>query len=317
MMAKMYWCEVKVELPADVAEVAAEIFQEEGAGGVVFDDPEILNQVDLGDDEFIGREFRESLPERFGLRVYFVVDDRLGERLDRCRERLGKQLGLEREFGLKQIREEEWADSWKQYFKPEQIGTVVIKPSWEEYHPQPGEQVVELDPGMAFGTGTHPTTRLCVELLQELIDRPLRVLDLGTGSGILAVVAVKLGAATVTATDIDPVAVRIAADNARINGVAGQVRTMEADLLGVDLPEPFDLVVANIIANAILKVVPGVPRVLKPGGIFLCSGIIEERFPEVQAELERQGFQIERVLRRDGWVAAVGRNGTVAGGCRP
>lgn len=316
MMGEMYWCEVKVELPAEVAEVAAEIFQEEGAGGVVFDDPEILSQVDLGDDEFIGKEFRESLPERFGLRVYFAVDDRLGERLDRCKERLGKQLGLDREFILKQIREEEWADSWKQYFKPERIGTVVIKPSWEDYQPQPGERIVELDPGMAFGTGTHPTTRLCVELLQELIDRPLRVLDLGTGSGILAVVAVKLGAAAVTATDIDPVAVRIAADNARVNGVADRVRTIEADLLGADLPERFDLVVANIIANAILKVIPGVPRVLAPEGLFLCSGIIEERFPEVQTELERQGFQIAKVLRRDGWVAAVGRSGAVAGEIR-
>ncbi len=305
-MADTYWCEVKLATaPAAAAELIADYFQEEGAGGVVYDDPAILEQVTLTDDECLGEEFHAQLPEAFGIRAYFPVDDRLGERLQRLTSKLQPLLGTRPEFELRQIREEDWAEAWKSYFKPEHIGQIVIKPSWESYTPQEDELVVELDPGMAFGTGTHPTTRLCLMLLQELVRSPLQVLDVGTGSGILAVSAAKLGAAAVLASDIDPLAVRIAAENAGRNGVADRIVCREGNLLELGLTKKFDLVVANIIANAILTIIPDVPGVLAPGGRFLASGIIGERYPEVQAALEAHGFAIEKSVPEDGWVAVI------------
>ncbi|TCL64285.1 [LSU ribosomal protein L11P]-lysine N-methyltransferase [Hydrogenispora ethanolica] len=305
-MADTYWCEVKLAaVPETEAELIADFFQEEGAGGVVYDDPAILDQVTLTDDEYLGEEFPGKLPGTFGMRAYFPVDDRLGERLQRLAGKLEPLLGTHPEFELRQIREEDWAEAWKSYFKPEHIGQIVIKPSWENYSVQQGELVVELDPGMAFGTGTHPTTRLCLLLLQELVKFPLQVLDVGTGSGILAVSAAKLGAAAVVASDIDPLAVRIAAENAERNGVAGRIACREGNLLELGLTKQFDLVVANIIANAILAIIPDVPGVLAPGGRFLASGIIEERYPEVQAALGERGFVIEKSLHEDGWVAVI------------
>ncbi|HYH02515.1 MAG TPA: 50S ribosomal protein L11 methyltransferase, partial [Bacillota bacterium] len=206
---------------------------------------------------------------------------------------------------LRQIREDDWAQAWKAYFKPERIGKVVIKPSWEEYHPVAGEVIVELDPGMAFGTGNHPTTRLCIEQLQELIDGPLTMLDLGTGSGILSVVGAKLGATRVTASDIDPVAVRVARENVAANRVEDTVTVTEANLLQGHSVVQYDLVVANIIADIIVRLIPDVPNVLKPQGLFLASGIIAERSEEVQQALTAAGFVIQKVAARDNWVAII------------
>ncbi len=306
-MAETFWCELKLAVPAAEAELIAEILQEEGAGGIVYDDPNILDQVTLADDEFIGKEFQASLPSQYELRAYFPVDDRLGERVGVVKERLRELLGSSPEITITQIREEDWAEAWKAYFKPELIGQIVIKPSWETYQPQGPEIVVELDPGMAFGTGTHPTTRMCVLLLQELVRDSTRMLDIGTGSGILAVTAAKLGANPILASDIDPMAVRIALENARLNGVEAQIQAVEGNLLALPIDEPFELVVANIIANAILEIIPGVPRVLRTGGRFLASGIIEERFPEVEETLNRSGFAIEKSLHQDGWVAVIAK----------
>ncbi len=306
-MAETFWCELKLAVPAAAAELIAEILQEEGAGGIVYDDPDILDQVTLADDEIIGKELQESLPSQYELRSYFPVDDRLGERVGVVKERLQELLGSSPELTITQIREEDWAEAWKTYFKPELIGQVVIKPSWENYQPQGPEIVVELDPGMAFGTGTHPTTRMCVLLLQELVRDSTRMLDIGTGSGILAVTAAKLGANPILASDIDPMAVRIALENARLNGVETQIQAVEGNLLALPIDEPFELVVANIIANAILEIIPGIPRVLQSGGRFLASGIIAERFPEVAEALHRSGFTIEKSLHQDDWVAVIAK----------
>jgi ribosomal protein L11 methyltransferase len=300
-----FWSEIKVEVPVEYGEIVAEIFQDEGAGGVVYDDPLIRQKVVLQDDEYFGKEFDQTIPDHFGLRVYYPVDDRLGERIERLKQKIAEILGHSPVFELKQVQEEDWAEAWKSYFKPEHIGKIVIKPSWEEYSVVPGELVIELDPGMAFGTGTHPTTRLCLTLLPEVVNGETVLLDLGTGSGILALAAAKLGASRIVATDIDPLAVRVAKENFVRNQAQEQIQVYESDLLERPLPVQFNLVVANIITNAILQVIPSLSKVLEQGGLFLASGIIDERFPEVRTSLEQHGFTLNKYITEDGWVGLI------------
>ncbi|HEX3046960.1 MAG TPA: 50S ribosomal protein L11 methyltransferase [Bacillota bacterium] len=306
-MTDTFWIETKVKIPAAFGEIVAELLVEEGAGGVVYDDPEIYDEYSLKDDEYFGKEITAITPQEFGLRVYFPRDNRLDERLARLKERIGAVLGYPPEFQFQEVREEDWAEAWKTYFKPEHIGNIVIKPSWEEYQSTGDEIVVELDPGMAFGTGTHPTTRLCLLLLQEIGYGKKNLLDIGTGSGILAVAGAKLGIREIVATDIDPLAVNIAAQNAARNGVEQTITTMEGDLLEQKPGRRFELVVANIISNAILKIIPNLPQVLENEGYFLASGIIEERFPEIEEALVTRGFSIYRTLTEDGWVGVIAR----------
>lgn len=302
-MSGSNWCEVKVKVPAEYGEILAEFFQEEGAGGVVFDDPNILNDKAFQDDEFLDKDFK--LPEQFGVRSYFPVDDRLGERLTRIKERVLVMIGVEVELELKQIREEDWAEAWKQYFKPEHIGKIVIKPSWEVYSPTSDEIIIELDPGMAFGTGTHPTTRICIKLLQEIITSQTEMLDVGTGSGILALAGAMLGAKKIVATDIDPIAIKVALENVRRNRMEGFIEVYQSNLLERPLDFKFNLVVANIITNAIMEISSQLAKVLEPGGIFMASGIIEERFPEVVDCLTKQGFVMKKHIFEEGWVGLI------------
>jgi ribosomal protein L11 methyltransferase len=306
-MSGLNWCEVKVKILAEYGEIVAEIFQEEGSGGVIFDDPGILKEKLVQDDECLDKEF--ILPEQFGVRSYFPVDDRLGERLARIKRRIRETIEAETEFELKQVKEEDWAEAWKQYFKPERIGKIVIKPSWEEYSPANGEIVIELDPGMAFGTGTHPTTRLCLELLQEIITPQTKMLDVGSGSGILALAGAKLGAQTITAIDIDPVAVKVALENIKRNRMEGLIRVYEGNLLDRPFDSKFNLVVANIISNAIIEISSQLTKVLEPGGIFLASGIIEERYAEVLDCLTQQGFSHVKNVFEEGWAGLIVRAG--------
>lgn len=310
-MAELLWCEVKVAAEAAKLELVAEAFQAAGSGGVVYDDPAILNSRLYTADEVFSDELLQNIADTTGVKAYFPVDDRLGQRLTVLKTQLGQVLGRTPQLQLRQIREDDWSQAWKAYFKPEKIGKVVVKPSWEEYRPTSDEVLVELDPGMAFGTGNHPTTRLCLELLQELVSPPCAMLDLGTGSGILALAGAKLGAAPVTAADIDPVAVRVARANVAANQLAEIVAVTEADLLQGMTGARYDLVVANIIAAVILNLIPEIPGVLKAEGIFLASGIIEERCDEVKQALTAAGLIIKKVARQDGWVAVVAQRGPV------
>lgn len=306
-MNDSFWSEIKVEVPAELGEVIAEVFQEEGAGGVVYEDPDILDENLCKDDEYLGTEAYRMVPDKYAVKAYFPVDDLLGERLVRLKEGMSRILGYVPDFSLTQVQEEDWAEAWKTYFKPERIGKVVIKPSWEEYDPASDEVIVELDPGMAFGTGTHPTTRLCITLLQDLASGQRDMLDIGTGSGILALVAAKLGISKILATDIDPLAVRVAAENIGRNQMEAAIEVMVGDLVDLNQQGKFRLVVANIITDAILKLIPGLPKVLEPDGLFLASGIIEERNHEVKAAFEKYGLTLVKSLSDQGWVCLVAR----------
>lgn len=246
-----------------------------------------------------------------GIAGYLPVDDTLEGGLQTLRERLDRlPTDLQpqpAEMVLTFVEEEDWAEAWKAHFHPLPIGTrLVIAPSWSEYAPNPGEVVVELDPGMAFGTGAHPTTRLCLKALERTITGGETVIDWGTGSGLLAIAAAKLGAAAVYAGDIDPLAVRVAEENVRRNGVEDWV-LLTIDETPACYPIKADVTVCNILAGVIVALAPDLAAVTRPGGRLITSGIIDTRADEVREGLERNGFRVTEVETQGEWVAIIGQ----------
>ena len=210
-------------------------------------------------------------------------------------------------FGFLLVKESYWAENWKKYYKPFRAGErLVIKPSWETYEPKEGDLVLELDPGMAFGSGTHETTSMCLELLEDAMHGGESVIDVGTGSGILAIGAAMLGAKDVLAIDIDPVAVRVAKENIEHNHLSDRVRAVEGNLLASS-DGVCDLCVANIIADVICMFAQPLVDHIVPGGLFICSGIIKEREQDVVNALTAADYTILETKRKGEWVAMLSR----------
>jgi len=200
------------------------------------------------------------------------------------------------------IADDDWENSWKKYYNPIRVGEkIMIVPAWQSYDAAP-DVVVTMDPGLAFGSGTHETTRLCASLIEKYLTKGDRVLDVGTGSGILAIIESKLGAAVVDACDIDPVAVRVAAENAEDNGVHN-VNCFVSDLLDAVGCEDgmYDFVSANIVSDIIIRMTPDLPRIVRPNGIVAVSGVIDEYAPDVIAAMDAQGFGVADVYSDNGW----------------
>lgn len=227
-----------------------------------------------------------------------------GESVGFIKERLGT-LDIPAEVELHGVNEEDWADSWKKYYKPIKTGRkIVIVPKWEKYEPAEGEICVLMDPGMAFGTGTHETTRLCASLLEDFVNPGAKVLDVGCGSGILAICAAKLGAENCFACDIDENAVRIAGENAILNSTPN-VKTAVSDLLR-HVPEidgGYDVCCANIVADVIIRMAPDVGRFVSDSGVLIVSGIIVERADETLSALKAAGWKLVDERRENGWFA--------------
>ncbi len=237
---------------------------------------------------------------------YLPVDERLENTLLSLRAALADAFPPSApEITIRFVAEEDWADAWKQYFKPQRIGDrFVVKPTWEPFSPAPDDLVIEIDPGMAFGTGLHATTRLCLRALEKRVTPDMTAADVGTGSGILAVGAALLGASYVEATDIDPLAVRIARENVAVNRMEDRVSVEEAS----SPPEgPFQLIVANILADVILAMTSDLYDALMPEGILIASGIIENRAEDVRRGLEFADFKILQTDSDGEWVAITAR----------
>lgn len=307
----MKWMEMSVMVGHEATEATANIFHEAGAGGVVIEDPLLINSYrSSGAWDYC--DIPEAADtETVTVKAYLPVDDRLDAsiaEIEQSLRALSSRLENVKPCGplrFREVQEDDWANAWKQYFHPIRIGTsLVIKPSWEEYEPLPGDLVLEIDPGMAFGTGTHNTTVLCMEELERLIRPGMQVFDVGTGSGILSLAAAKLGAAGVRAVDLDPTAVRVAAENVRDNGLEDVISVRHGDLL-VGTEGTADLIVANIIASVILTLLPDVPARLNKGGSFVASGIISERLGEITHAALEYGLVVDRVVERDGWAVVV------------
>lgn len=217
-------------------------------------------------------------------------------------------LGIEGEISLEGMNEDDWAESWKQYYKPVPLGRITIVPAWEDYTAKEGEIIVRMDPGMAFGTGTHETTRLVIRLMQDELRGGERLLDVGTGSGILSICASKLGAGSCNAYDIDPVAVKVARDNVLSDGCTNITVGVSDLLRGVDLSEgKYDFCVANIVADIIIRMLPDVKDYLKAGSPLILSGIINERADEVRECVIKNGFTVEKEIKENDWVGMLVR----------
>lgn len=209
---------------------------------------------------------------------------------------------------FEEVDETDWEDAWKRYYHPTHVTeTLVVVPSWETYTPTSKERVIQLDPGMAFGTGTHPTTSLMLRLLEEKLKPGDILLDVGCGSGILSIAGAKLGASSVLALDLDPVAVRVTQENCQLNQVENIVEVKQNNLLKnwqqewtLHLP---NLIVSNILVDVLLFILEDAYRILAEDGFLLLSGIINTRLPEMQAALVKEGFQVVRKLQESDWVA--------------
>ena len=217
-------------------------------------------------------------------------------------------LGVDATLVTEGMNEDDWAESWKQYYKPVPLGRITIVPAWEDYTARENEIVIRMDPGMAFGTGTHETTRLVIRLMQDIISDTDRVLDVGTGSGILSICASKLGAKSCNAYDIDPVAVKVARENVILGG-CDNITVGVSDLLaGVDLSlGKYDFCVANIVADIIIRMLPDIPKYLKSGSPLILSGIIADRKSEVEEAIAKHGFKIEKIISENDWIGMLVR----------
>lgn len=306
----MKWAEISIQTSHEATEAVADIFHDLGASGVVIEDPELVNAYRRSGSWDYCDIPEELDTEVVTIKAYLPVDDQLDDKLRVFEDRVNRlhEHNLDKGRGCincREVQEEDWASSWKEYFHPVRVSDhIVIKPSWEEYLHVEGDIVIELDPGMAFGTGTHHTTSMCIRCLEDTIKAGSTVFDVGTGSGILAVAAAKLGAAHVHAVDLDPVAVRVAKENVAFNNVESTVGVAQGDLLtGVE--GKADVIVANIIADIIIKMLPDVRMRLADKGTFIASGIIAERLSDVTEALIANGFCVDKAIEEGGWVAIV------------
>ncbi|MEL7567951.1 MAG: 50S ribosomal protein L11 methyltransferase [Dehalobacterium sp.] len=310
----MNYLEVTVTTTEEMSESLANLFWELGAGGVVIEDPRAIRQK-IEDQSWDAWEIPQELldAEDIEIKGYFPIDTRLVETMaafNRRSEEI-KHLfpGGRVDVIETEVAAENWATSWKAFYRPEKIGErIVVKPSWEDYQEQKGDLIVEMDPGMAFGTGNHPTTAMCIRALEEYIFPRCSVLDIGTGSGILSVTAAKLGAGKVLAVDHDPVSIDATRENVALNGVGDLVSVMQGDLAS-KIEEKVDIIVANIIADVIIRLIPQTLSLLDKNSIFIASGIIKERLPDVEEALKENSFLIEKVLHEGEWVVVIARRG--------
>ena len=306
----MNWIELIVHTTTAGSDAVSALLIELGAGGTQTED-----RADIPDPskpngiwEIIDPALPESMPEDVLVHAWLEPNEKFPKLLAELKQRLLTLKGERPEFGTllldtRSVPNEDWAEIWKKYYKPLRAGKhFIIKPSWEPYDPQPGDLILHLDPGMAFGSGYHETTAMCLGLLEKTVDAGKRVIDVGTGSGILAIGAAMLGAEEVLAIDIDPDAVRVARENARINGVAERILVQEGNLLD-RVEETCDICVANIIAQVICSFAAPLKKHIVPGGLFICSGIISDRETDVRNALLSAEYTILEVLHRGEWVA--------------
>lgn len=302
----MKWCEISIQTSHEAVELIAEIFRDLGASGVVIEDPELVNDyITSGKWDYtdipIAKE-TEVVVEK----AYLPVNGELEGRIQTLQQKI-KTLASRgvntapAVLTTAELQDEDWSDTWKQYFHTEKPGErVVIKPTWEEYAPQDDEVVIELDPGAAFGTGTHATTSMCIRQLEKLVKPGMTVFDVGTGSGILSIISAKLGAKNIQAVDYDDSVLKIVEKNLEQNNVQDIISVAQSDLMQ-NVHGKAELVIANIIADIIIRLFDQLDEHLEQGGTLLTSGIIEDRIEDVLAAAEANGYGVVERLENKGW----------------
>lgn len=310
----MKWAEITIKTTTEAVEAITNILYEQNVGGVSIEDPKDFKfqKKNEYDWDFVEEEIFNSGYDGVIIKTYITEERDVTEDVNLIKEKI---QGL-KEFGidigdaiveLSQVDEEDWANEWKNYYKPTKIGkNVVVKPTWEEYEEQSGDLIIELDPGMAFGTGTHETTTMCIQQLENYVKKDSKVFDIGCGSGILSIAAAKLGAKEVVAVDLDEVAVKVSRENIELNNVEDKVVALHGNLTEV-IKDKADIVVANIIADIIKILAKDVANFMKEDAVFISSGIIHAKVDEVKESLIENGFEIVEVQTLGEWNAIVSK----------
>ncbi len=299
------WLEVSTEVTAEAVEAVAEVFQRDAHGGVVIEYPTEPGLDSTWNDPAVIDPSKPII-----VRGY-VPKTRDGARRRRKIEEALWHLNVIWPVPppiVREVHEEDWANAWREHFVAHRVGrNLVIRPSWREFSAGPEDLVITLDPGMAFGTGLHPTTRLALAAIEDHVRAGDRVLDVGTGSGILSLAAARVGASVILACDIDEVAVDAAQSNVTANGFDSVITVRQGSVDIAANSERFDVVIANIIANVIIDLAPKLAASVRPGGTLIGSGILDIRIDPVRVALEPLGFVIEQVLEQSDWRAIVCR----------
>lgn len=320
------WIEIFIETTKEGFETVSGIIYQCGITGVMIEDADDFEEFlenPARDWDYIEDELVEQKHNAKNGITFFVRDNMNGkETFELVKEMLknAKENEKEIDFGslditVKNIKEDDWANNWKKYFKPFAVGDkIVIRPSWEEYNDDGNKTVLKIDPGHVFGTGTHETTQLCIELIENYLKKDDMVLDIGCGSGILSIASLLLGAKYADAVDIDPNAIDIAYTNAGMNDIGRETYDVVSGniLEDEDLNEKYsgkkyDVVEANIVADVIIALTDKIPQYIKDGGVFISSGIIVERLDDVLEALKGHGFEVLEVKKKKGWSAIASR----------
>jgi ribosomal protein L11 methyltransferase len=311
----MKWSEISIHTTNEAIEPISHILHEAGASGVVIEDPFELSKE--REDQF-GEIYQlnpDDYPEEGVIvKAYLHVNSFLGETIEAIKESINNLILYNIDIGknkvtISEVNEEEWATAWKKYYFPVKISErFTIVPTWEDYTPVSSDElIIELDPGMAFGTGTHPTTVMCIQALERTVKSGDKVIDVGTGSGVLSIAAAMLGADHITAYDLDEVAVTTAKANIELNKVSESVDITQNNLLDGVAKNSADVVVANILAEVILRFTDDVASVVKPDGYFIASGIIQQKKEQVREALVDVGFEIVETILMEDWVAIIAK----------
>ena len=304
----MRYIEFKITVDREMLETAGAVLLEHGFDSMQIDDPsdvqDILDHKELYKYDYINEELSADLTRKPSITLYFTDDADGRRQLAEAESLLAGMEGVCHKSKLTGD-DSEWLYKWQEHFKPTKVGErIVVKPGWEDYEPSEGELVIEMDPGMAFGSGLHETTSMCVRALEKYMSEDSKVLDVGTGTGILAMAAVLLGAESALGIDIDEEAVRVATENIRKNDLEGSIAVMKGDLMeGVDYKP--DVIVANLMADLVMMLSPAAAEQLGPGGIYITSGILDVKEDAVKGAIEAAGFDIIEVLADGEWRAII------------
>lgn len=312
----MEWIEIVVKTTTEAVEAVTNILYEVGAAGVVIEDPNDFLFQDKEETtwDYIEEEVYNNGYEGVIIKAYLSEEDKsLLSKIEVVRDRIKllPSYGLDMGEGtveVGKVNQSDWENEWKNYYKPVKVGEkIVVKPTWENYDKQEGDLILELDPGMAFGTGTHETTSMCIQALEKYVkSENTTVLDIGCGSGILSIAAGLLGSKNVIGVDLDPVAVKVSKENIELNNLSENIEVRHGNLMDV-VSEKAEIVVANIIADIIIFLSKEVGNYLKEDGIFISSGIIHAKLDEVVEAIEEAGFEILEVNKKGEWAAVVSK----------
>lgn len=309
----MNWAEVQIKTTPEYEEIITGILYDVGASGLAIEDPRDILEISQSQEGWavVDPDLVKMESDDILIKAYFSEAEDIDYKIQEIKYRIKNNDILkdaEPDITVTMVNDEDFAENWKKYFKPLRIGNrIVIKPTWESYELKENDILIELDPGMAFGTGTHETTSLCIEALEKYVKEGDIVFDIGCGSGILSIVAAKLGASKVVAVDVDEMCIKVTNDNIKLNEVQDIVEVKKGNLLDV-VKGKANIIVSNIIAEIIVEMIGDLKYHLENNGIFIASGVIEEKIPLVENKLIENGFKIIDTHLKNEWALIIAIN---------